>query len=58
MLNKLWNLLLVLLGVSLSASIMIALDIVPMYTAAYGAICMLGGYLVCMLVNLNKEEIK
>ena len=57
MINKLWNFLLVLLGVSLSASIMIALDTAPVYNVIYGAICMLGGYLVCMFVNSYKEEI-
>jgi hypothetical protein len=58
MIIKLWNLILVSIIVSLSTSITIALDIFPAYTATYGAITVLGGYLVYMLVNLGKEEIK
>lgn len=56
MINKLWNIVLVLIGASLSAAILIAFDILPVYTAIYGAICILGGYLTCMFVNSDKGE--
>jgi len=56
MINKLWNLMLAAIGFSLSATTMVAFDILPVYTAIYGAGTMLGGYVICMLVNLNKEE--
>jgi branched-subunit amino acid ABC-type transport system permease component len=56
MINKLWNILLVLIGASLSTAILIAFDILPVYNAIYGAICMLGGYLICMFVNSDKGE--
>jgi len=56
MINKLWNIVLVLIGASLSTAILIAFDILPVYTAIYGAICILGGYLTCMFVNSDKGE--
>jgi branched-subunit amino acid ABC-type transport system permease component len=55
MINKLWNIVLVLIGVSLSTAILIAFDILPVYNAIYGAICMLGGYVLCMFVNSDKD---
>jgi len=56
MINKLWNIMLAAIGVSLATSIMVSVFGLPMYTAIYGAVTMLGGYVICMLVNLNKEE--
>lgn len=56
MINKLWNIILFAIGVSLSSAILIAFDILPVYNAIYGAICMIGGYLTCMFVNSDKER--
>jgi len=56
MINKLWNLILALIGFSLSSAILIAFDILPMYTAIYGAVTMFGGYLTCMFVNSIEDK--
>ncbi len=56
MINKLWNLILALIGFSLSSATMIAFDILPAYTAIYGATCMFGGYIICMMVNSSEDK--
>jgi branched-subunit amino acid ABC-type transport system permease component len=58
MINKLWNIMLALIGASLSAAILIAFDILPVYNAIYGAISILGGYVTCLFVNSDKGETK